>query len=118
MNTLACRVVIGYLATTVMLAACTTATTQKSPEQKPALNAPPRYPPESVVLREEGTTLIKLLVLEDGRPSSLQVDQSSGYPRLDNAALETVSTWRFKPAHREGKPVEAWLLVPVTFKLK
>ena len=80
-------------------------------------NLPPAYPIESRSAREEGTTLIKLLVLEDGSPTSLQVELSSGYSRLDDAAIRAVEAWRFRPARRDGKPVESWLLVPITFRL-
>jgi protein TonB len=53
-----------------------------------------------------------------GRPESVNVKTSSGYPRLDRAAVEAVRRWRFKPATREdGKPIPALVEIPVQFKL-
>ena len=80
-------------------------------------NAGPSYPFLSRKAKEEGVVLLKVLVSPDGRAKELQVENSSGHKRLDKAALDTVRKWRFLPARRAGTPVEAWVLVPVTFSL-
>ena len=38
--------------------------------------------------------------------------------RLDRAAEDAVARWRFVPARRGESAVEAWVLVPIVFKLK
>jgi protein TonB len=48
----------------------------------------------------------------------VQLKASSGSQRLDTAALETVRQWKFVPARRGDTPVEAWVLVPITFSLR
>ncbi len=53
-----------------------------------------------------------------GRAETVDVRTSSGSPRLDNAALETVRRWRFVPARQGDHAVAAWVLVPINFTLE
>ena len=80
-------------------------------------NPAPAYPYLSRRAREEGVAVLRVLVSRDGRALRLQIEESSGHRRLDDAALETVRGWRFIPASQAGEPREAWVLVPVTFDL-
>ncbi|MEO7470063.1 MAG: energy transducer TonB [Sphingobium limneticum] len=80
-------------------------------------NPPPRYPPGSRRLREEGEVLLKVLVSPAGRSREVLIARSSGHARLDDAAQNAVRRWRFTPARQEGSPVTAWVLVPLTFSL-
>lgn len=80
-------------------------------------NPGPAYPFLSRRAREEGVVLLKVLVSTHGRAARLEIDKSSGFERLDEAALKTVAKWRFVPASQAGQPREAWVLVPVTFSL-
>lgn len=84
------------------------------------LNNPgPQYPYASKRLREEGEVLLKVLVSEAGKAEQVRVEQSSGFPRLDEAAVEVVQKrWRFVPAQEDGRAVAAWVLVPMIFELK
>lgn len=84
------------------------------------LNNPgPQYPYASKRLREEGEVLLKVLVSESGQAEQVRVEQSSGYPRLDEAAVDVVrKRWRFVPAQQDGEAVSAWVLVPMIFELK
>jgi TonB family protein len=63
------------------------------------------YPADSVRAREQGTARIRYLVLEDGSSSSIELARTSGFPRLDTAAIAMIKSWRFKPAFQEGRPV-------------
>ncbi|MCV2217363.1 energy transducer TonB [Thauera sp. Sel9] len=80
-------------------------------------NPKPPYPPLSRRLREEGQVMLRVLVSVDGMPSRIEVRTSSGSERLDRAAEQAVSRWRFVPAKRGDTPIEAWVLVPIVFKL-
>lgn len=80
-------------------------------------NPGPEFPYLSRKAREEGVVVLRVLVSADGRAARLEVEESSGFERLDAAALKTVKKWRFIPASQEGKPREAWVLVPITFSL-
>lgn len=81
-------------------------------------NPPPAYPMISRRLGEEGRVLLRVHVEADGRPSSVELRDSSGSGRLDDAALRAVRGWRFVPARRGEQAVAAWVLVPINFTLK
>lgn len=80
-------------------------------------NPAPKYPPVSRRSGEQGRVLLRVLVSEDGLAESVQLDSSSGYEKLDRAAIEAVKKWSFIPAKRSNQPVSAYVLVPVKFSL-
>ena len=80
-------------------------------------NPPPRYPPAAQRLRESGRVMLSVQVSATGMPERVELAASSGSPRLDQAALETVRRWRFVPAQQGGKAVAAGVLVPIVFRL-
>ncbi len=82
-------------------------------------NPKPPYPALSRRLREEGIVRLNILVNPDGSVAQLEIARSSGFPRLDEIALKTVqSSWKFEPARQAGKPVAAWVIVPIQFTLR
>lgn len=80
-------------------------------------NPSPKYPATAQRMGWQGTVLLKVRVLADGRPASIEVAQSSGRKVLDEAALSTVRQWLFTPARRGDVAVEGWATVPIDFKL-
>jgi protein TonB len=56
-------------------------------------------------LGEEGTVQVRIHVDTEGRVSSVDVIDSSGFERLDEAACQGVRSWRFEPELRDGKTV-------------
>ena len=80
-------------------------------------NKPPRYPVQAYQERMQGTAIVDVLVLSNGRAGSVTVVESSGYAILDNAAVATVKDWRFEPATQNGKAVDQRVKLPVTFRL-
>jgi protein TonB len=62
----------------------------------------------------EGTVVVQALVGTDGRVRDTRVVRS--IPMLNGAAIEAVRQWRFKPAATGGKPVAAWVSVPIPFR--
>ncbi|BDU69070.1 hypothetical protein GETHOR_11710 [Geothrix oryzae] len=81
-------------------------------------NPPPDYPSLSRRLGEEGRIILRVLISPEGLPRDIQLQASSGFPRLDQAALQTVRRWRFAPAMRGDEPLAAWVLVPIRFNLE
>ncbi|MCR6632847.1 MAG: energy transducer TonB [Magnetospirillum sp.] len=77
----------------------------------------PEYPPTSRRLEETGTVQLALLVDVDGTVAEAKVTQSSGFPRLDEAARAALSKCRFKPGTADGKPERAWLPYRYTWRL-
>jgi protein TonB len=84
----------------------------------PNLNNPATvYPNMSRRLREVGTVQLRVRVSAAGQALEIFMAKSSGYGRLDEAALAAVKKWKFQPAMRNGIAFEAWVLVPVEFSL-
>lgn len=81
-------------------------------------NPPPPYPGMSRRLGEQGRVVLRVLVNAGGSADEVQVRESSGHARLDNAARTTVRDWRFVPAKRGDTPVPAWVLIPISFRLE
>ncbi|TRW14382.1 energy transducer TonB [Glacieibacterium frigidum] len=77
------------------------------------------YPPASQRNGEEGTVLVRVVIGADGRVTGASIARSSGFARLDDAALKrALAKWRFVPAMDNGVAVEATRDVPVTFRLQ
>lgn len=81
-------------------------------------NPKPLYPHASRRLGEEGKVVLRVFVSADGDAKRVEVKHSSGFQRLDLAAEEAVSRWRFVPAKRGEQAVTAWVVVPIVFSLK
>lgn len=81
-------------------------------------NPPPVYPRLSKRLNEVGNVALMVFVDAKGAPGRIDIQTSSGYERLDQAAVEAVRRWRFVPARQGDKSVAAWVLVPIYFSLK
>ncbi|MGE0079925.1 MAG: TonB family protein [Thiohalomonadaceae bacterium] len=81
-------------------------------------NKPPAYPRSARKLRQQGTVELRVRVSAEGAPVELTVLQSSGVAVLDKAALSAVRQWRFVPARRGGTATEAWVVVPIHFRLE
>lgn len=77
----------------------------------------PRYPPQAIRMRHEGTVVLMILVGTDGSPKDIKVDKSSGFHELDRAAMDAARRWRFNPTVRNGQKVEGYARVPVNFNL-
>ncbi len=92
--------------------------------QSPSFNAAylnnpaPNYPPLSRRLGEEGRVLLRVQVMQDGTPGSVELQTGSGSSRLDQAALEAVKKWRFTPAKRGEQTVTASVVVPISFSIE
>lgn len=90
------------------------------PPTAPAyLNNPKPVPPNrSIELGESGLVELNVLVDSNGHPQEVKLARSSGFWRLDEAALKAVEQWRFVPASRGGKPETSRVTVPLRFRLK
>ncbi len=77
----------------------------------------PVYPHISTRRREEGSVMISVQVLSNGTPGIVEILESSGYRRLDQAAIDGVGKTTFKPALQDGLPVESTTELTYTFRL-
>ena len=80
-------------------------------------NPAPQYPALSRRLGEQGRVMLDVYILPDGSVGEIKLNRSSGFPRLDNAALQAVKTWKYVPAKRGDKPIPFWYVQPVSFVL-
>lgn len=80
-------------------------------------NPAPAYPRISKRLGEQGEVILRVLVDPHGKPRRVELNASSGFERLDRAALDVVQRWSFVPARRGSRAVEAWVIVPIVFSL-
>lgn len=81
-------------------------------------NPPPAYPALSRRLGEQGRVVLRVRIEPDGTASAAEIRTSSGYERLDQAALQAVLRWRYVPGRRNGVPEPMWFLVPIQFVLE
>jgi len=91
------------------------------PDEPPVMvNAelPFRYPPALYARRVQGNVMLRLFVDRDGRivPDSTRVEESSGYPSLDSAAVTGSGELYFVPAKLHGEAMATSVLFPVYFR--
>jgi protein TonB len=81
-------------------------------------NPAPVYPALSLRMNEQGQSLVKVLIGSDGQAQRAELAKSSGYDRLDRAAVAAVLQWRFVPGQRGGVAESMWYQVPINWKLR
>jgi TonB family protein len=76
-----------------------------------------RYPPAAIRLGIEGDTALTFRIAVDGTTKDVVVEHSSGNADLDYAAVAGAQCWRYKPAMKDGKPVEVTWHAVVRWRL-
>ena len=89
----------------------------KNPEV--VLEKKPSYTAAAMHKKIQGSVVLESIVDKEGRPTDIKVvkslDKENG---LDERAVEALKEWRFKPAMKEGKPVQVLVSVEMTFALR
>ena len=75
------------------------------------------YPPISRRLNEQGRTTVRVFIGADGQPQRAEIAKSSGFTRLDEAAVAAVLRWRYVPGKRGGVAEAMWFNVPIDWVL-
>ncbi len=92
--------------------------TRAGPDPRhPFPNSEDYYPDASKRAGEEGRCIVELSVAVDGKVADAKIQQSSGFPRLDEACLKLVHNGRLKPATEDGKPIASNVSIPIVWKL-
>ena len=80
----------------------------------------PAYPSASRKAGQEGTVLLRIEILANGRTGDISVVQSTGYSALDEAAIAAVGKWQFVPAKdlATDRSVACTTTLPVSFRLR
>lgn len=63
------------------------------------------------------TCVVRFTVSPDGTAAKVEIAQSSGSDELDRAALDAARQWKFKPATRDGEPVESQVNLHIEFQV-
>ena len=77
----------------------------------------PAYPEQARKAGWEGTVILGVLVNVGGKAEKIEIKGSSGYAPLDQAAVEGLKRWLFRPARYGERAVESWVKIPVVFQL-
>ncbi len=80
-------------------------------------NPKPKYPALAQRRGWQGTVILAVTVLEDGKTHQVRLHKSSGYKLLDQSAWKAVRNWYFLPGTENGVPVQMEVLIPVHFIL-
>jgi TonB family protein len=81
-------------------------------------SAMPFYPEEARRNGETGSVLVILTIETDGSVSDASIETSSGFPQLDDAAVQGARTWRYTPKTLDGKPIRWRNTARVDFTLE
>ena len=80
--------------------------------------AKPDYPSASRRMEEEGTVTLKFLIGVDGKVIQADIEKTSGFTRLDEAARNALSKCQFRPGSVDGKPEQSWASIRYTWRLE
>jgi protein TonB len=75
------------------------------------------FPEASQLRGETGVTQVRVLIDASGRPQDVLLHRSSGFARLDKAALAGVRTLRCHPYTEAGVAQAVWVVAPIAFEL-
>ncbi len=83
----------------------------------PSSRVEPAYPPLARRARVGGTVVLQAVIKRDGSVGELQVLKApKGHYGFGEAAINAVSRWRYRPAQKSGRPVDAFITVKIGFK--
>lgn len=81
-------------------------------------NPPPYYPATARRLGMQGKVLLRVEILSNGTCGQIEIESSSGFRPLDQAALETVKKWHFVPARHGVLATTRWFTIPIRFSIE
>ena len=77
----------------------------------------PEYPRVAQRKGWTGRVAVHVLITTQGTVQQVELASSSGHAELDAAAMAALRRWIFHPAEKDGHVIEAWVVVPVLFRL-
>lgn len=78
----------------------------------------PPYPSRLQRLEIEGKVVLKVLIGADGRVRDVQIVYSDDDGFAESTERQARAKWRFKPATRDGTPIETWKQMTVRFEIR
>src|ERR1700735_3965921 len=77
----------------------------------------PKYPPSAIKQRIDGEVILYAIIRKDGRVDSIQLVRGLD-PLLDQNAMDALARWEFRPASREGQPVDLEAVIHIPFQFR
>ena len=77
----------------------------------------PKYPPTLIKERVEGEVILYAVIRRDGSVDSIQLVRGID-DQLDANAMQALAQWKFRPAERDGMPVELEAVVHIPFRFR
>lgn len=76
----------------------------------------PTYPKDALEKKIGGFVMLHLLVTADGKVKDVRVVTSTPKGVFEEVSIEAAKKWALQPPIKDGKPVEGWVQVPITFE--
>jgi protein TonB len=92
--------------------------TEAQPDPRFAAVLQPPYPSAMARLEIEGRVVIRVLIGTDGRVKAVEPVSATDPAFHEATAAQALRRWRFKPATKDGVPVESWRTMAVRFQLE
>jgi periplasmic protein TonB len=92
--------------------------TEAAPLPSAAREFQPPYPPQLLRLNVEGKAVVRVLIGTDGRVKQVAIIAADDPLFADATERQAKRRWRFKPATRDGQPVETWKQMTVRFEIR
>src|ERR1700685_1264003 len=80
----------------------------------PLRKVDPKYPQSAIKERIDGEVILYAIIRKDGHVASIQLVRGVD-PLLDQNAMEALARWQFRPATREGQPVDLEAVIHIPF---
>jgi protein TonB len=78
----------------------------------------PDYPAGERRAEHQGRVVVRVLIGVDGRVKQVEKVSAASDAFLEATERRALQKWRFKPATRDGVPIEAWRTMGVSFVLQ
>jgi TonB family protein len=86
---------------------------------EPIFSPRPNYTADAMRAKVQGLVALEAVVKPDGTVGEVRITRSlDPHFGLDQEAIRTVKSWRFRPAKRNGEPVPVWVDVELSFTLR
>jgi TonB family protein len=83
----------------------------------PVEKVDPKYPPDLINEHVDGEVVLYAIIRKDGSVDSIQLVRRLD-PQLDRNAVEALARWKFRPATRDGAPVDLEAVVHIPFRFR
>jgi len=77
----------------------------------------PQYPQSAIRENIDGEVILYAIIRKDGSVDSIQLVHGID-PQLDHNAMEALARWKFRPAARDGNPVDVEAVVYIPFRFR